>query len=620
MGFFHGSRNTHSNHLTKEFGMNRVVIAVSLISTLAGTPVLAKEFVINGVSAEIKYERSGPTAEAALFAEEPAPKLGAAHALSLASGLTPDLSEQQLAILEKYGPWLTAEGISHNAQQLIRAIQNSRIHGFNPKVYGETQIMRTLDTLTHIDTQRTISNSPLAHFDPRVVHLREKLSKLLDTGFERLVTHHRQGLVDARAIQKKLYRDVPVVPLVKYKKALSTGAKSVSEILSSAQPGSTEYHRLTLRMRDLLTEYASGIDRISVEPTGNLWATHRHDEVFTIKRRLIETGDLPLSTVLTPFFDADLVVALENFQKRHGLVASGIVDLKTREALNFSIKDEISAIAMSLERWRWMPRDLGDKHIFVNIPDYEVLVREGGETTLSMVAVVGAVEHPTPAFSRDLSYMEFNPTWTVPATITNRELVPKERRKPGYLASRQFDYLKREGNKLVKVPSTEVTAQDFSKNPFPYVLQQRGGPGNALGRMKFMMPNPYAIYLHDTQAKKHFTLNDRAFSHGCIRLSEPDRLAQLLLKSDGYSADYIEQALSTKNTQRVRFRTPIPTHLTYLTSWVDDTGELQTRPDIYGHNPALESALRSSNTLLSLIYKNSFGDVLGTVASADNNN
>ena len=220
---------------------------------------------------------------------------------------------------------------------------------------------------------------------------------------------------------------------------------------------------------------------------------------------MIEIGDLPINTVLTPFFDADLLVALKQFQQRNGIAASGIVDLRTRNALNTSIEQEITAVALSLERWRWMPRDLGSKHVFVNIPDYRVIMRENDEITLSMIAVVGSVEHQTPAFSRDMSYMEFNPTWTVPASIANRELIPKERHTPGYLASRQFTYLQRINNRLVKVPSEQVTADDFAQNPFPYVLQQRGGPINALGRMKFMMPNPHAIYLHDTQAKKHFT-------------------------------------------------------------------------------------------------------------------
>ncbi len=299
--------------------------------------------------------------------------------------------------------------------------------------------------------------------------------------------------------------------------------------------------------------------------------------------------------------DADLVVALKHFQQRNGLVVSGIVDLKTREVLNTSIEDEITAISLSLERWRWMPRDLGDKHLFVNIPNYKVLLKEGEQTILSMVAVVGSVEHQTPAFSREMTYMEFNPTWTVPVSIANSELIPKELRKPGYLASRQFDYLQRINNRLVKVPAEKLTTDDFRKKPFPYVLRQRGGPINALGRMKFIMPNPYAIYLHDTQAKKHFTLNDRAFSHGCIRLSEPDRLAQQLLDGDGYSASDIKSALSTDKTQRVRLRSPVPTHLTYLTTWVDENGTLQQRPDIYNHDPALTIALRASNTLLSVI-------------------
>ena len=234
---------------------------------------------------------------------------------------------------------------------------------------------------------------------------------------------------------------------------------------------------------------------------------------------------------------------------------------------------------------------------------------------LSMIAVVGSTKHPTPAFTRHMSYLEFNPTWTVPASIANNELVPKERRKPGYLASRQFDYLQRINNRLVKVPAEEVTTDDFKKKPFPYVLQQRGGPINALGRMKFMMPNPYAIYLHDTQAKKHFTLNDRAFSHGCIRLSEPDLLARQLLEGDGYKASAVESALSADRTQRVRLRSPVPTHLTYMTTWVDENGLLQQRPDIYNHDLALTVALRANNTLLSVISRSTSGAVTTTFAS-----
>jgi len=195
--------------------------------------------------------------------------------------------------------------------------------------------------------------------------------------------------------------------------------------------------------------------------------------------------------------------------------------------------------------------------------------------------------------------MEFNPTWTVPASIANKTLIPKERRRPGYLQSRNFDFLKRVNGQLVKVPPASVTRDMFNRKYFPYILRQRGGPINALGRMKFMMPNQYAIYLHDTQAKKHFTLNDRAYSHGCIRLSDPDAMARALMSGDGYSDAKIERSLSSKKTHTVRFRQPIPTHLVYLTSWVDDNGELQHRPDIYRNDAAVLEALKEAGTLLT---------------------
>jgi len=595
--------------------MNRAVIAVTLLFILGSAPAFVHSSSFDSrIPALMHYERSGPTAEAALYAKGPVPEIGAAHALSLTLELSQERSDEELAMLAKYGPWLSRDGISHNAQQLIRAIQDAQIHGLNPEAYGQTKILTALDTLSHLDTSQTVTNSPIAVFDPRVDILRDKLDKLLDTAFDNLIMHHGQGLVDAQTLQKKLFRELPEVHLGKYKQALTSGQHSAEEVLFSVQPSHKDYRRLTQRMRDLLTEYASGVERTSISATGDLNALSG-DDVLSIKHRLVEFGELPFSIEMTPFFAADLEVALKNFQQHHGLAASGIVDLKTQRALNTSIEDEITAISLSLERWRWMPRDLGEKHIFINIPDYRVLVKEGEQTILSMVAVVGSTEHQTPAFTRDMSYMEFNPTWTVPASIANRELVPKELSQPGYLASRQFDYLQRINNRLVKVPTDKVSSDDFKKNPFPYVLQQRGGPINALGQMKFMMPNPYAIYLHDTQTKKHFTLNDRAFSHGCIRLSEPAQLAQLLLEGDGYTANEISSALENKQTHRMRLRSPVPTHLTYMTTWIDDNGTLQQRPDIYSHDPALTNALRASNTLLSVITVPASRVVRTTIAS-----
>ncbi len=548
------------------------------------------------------YARTTAGREAARFAESTEPAFGAAHALSMVLELDTQASMEQQAMLAQYGPWLTHNALSLNSQQLIRFIQDAAIHGLNPNAYELQEILRTLDTLTHLDKPSTQAGqlSRTVHL-PGLASLRTQFSSLMETAFISLASHLGQGTVEARATQHKLYRDPPTVDTAALLERLRDGQLSVQQALNSVAPTHPEYYRLTQRLRDLLTERATGVERTVINKFGTLQRGEYHDDVLNVKQRLVETGDMPLSTVLTPFFDADLLIALQKIQKEHGLEQSGQLDIPTRKALNESIHDEITAIALSLERWRWMPRELGQKHIFVNVPDYQVMVRDGTETLLSMVAVVGTQKNQTPSFSQNMSYMEFNPTWTVPAKITNNELIPTERRKPGYLASKNFDFLKREGNQLVQVPRSQVTSEDFNKSSFPYLLRQRGGPTNALGRMKFMMPNPYAIYLHDTQAKRLFSRTDRAFSHGCVRLSEPDRLAQLLMSEDGYGGHFISKTLARRDTHRVRLRTTIPTHLTYMTTWIDNDGVMQQRPDIYNHDAALIRALRQNNTLLATL-------------------
>lgn len=529
-----------------------------------------------------------------------APRLGAAHAISLSSDIPVEPDDTDATQPTLHGPWLSASGLSANAQQLIRALQNAPVHGLNPEAYGLPQILRTVDQLASWD--RTIANTlPDNKAQTLRDHaaLRTNLTRQLDAAFLAFTEHMGRGVVDASAIQLDLHRNAPRVFPQALLKRLKAGKLSVSRTLHSITPERPAYHRLTQQMRDLLTEQATGVPRTRVSTGNDLTQAQWEADIMRVKMRLIETGELPEHTVLTNVWSRDEKRALMDFQQRHGLKRSGIPDSPTRAALNMSIEEEITAIAMSLERWRWMPRNLGERHIFINIPDFTVQVYEGDQSLLSMKTIVGAQEHPTPVFSRDMSYMDFNPVWTVPASITNRELIPLEKQNPGYLQRRDFEFLQRRGNTLAVVPFENIPPKEFTRSPFPYILRQRSGPDNQLGRMKFMMPNPYAIYLHDTQAKRHFILNDRAFSHGCIRLSEPDALAQLLMEKDGYPQSAIENAFNSTTLKRISFRSPIPTHLAYLTSWVDDNGILQHRPDIYHHNGALRVALWLNNTLLS---------------------
>ncbi len=578
----------------------------------------AERFTTQPFEPLLGYARSAPTAAAADHVQVQDKPVNGKHALSLALELSTSLSDAQRSELQSNGPWLTSDGLSINAQQLIRSIQNAAVHGLNPDSYALAEILRTVDTLSGLDGSRSQAGRPRTVHLPGSLSLKDVLNDRMDQAFIKLSQHLGQGVVDARATQKDLFRDAPVVNAEDLLDSVRSGRSSVAQALRSVTPAHADYRRLTMRMRDLLTERASGTRRPTINHHTSASSMLSHADIYAVKSRLADIGDMEPGGTVTPYFDDELTQALQRFQLRHGLKSTGRLDLRTRKVLNLSIEEEIQAIALSLERWRWMPRKLGDRHVFINIPDYHVVVRDGEKTVMNMTAVVGSVDHQTPTFSRDMSYMEFNPTWTVPASIANRELIPKERRRPGYLVSRQFDFLKREGKQLVVVPPEEITSADLNTNPFPYLLRQRGGPINALGRMKFMMPNPYAIYLHDTQAKKHFTLNDRAYSHGCIRLSDPDALAILLMKMDGYSQDTISKTLQGSETKRVRLRSPVPTHLTYMTTWVDEAGELQRRSDIYRHDASLTKALREAGTLISLLQEpRDSADSLEKLASHD---
>ena len=530
------------------------------------------------------------------------PWLGAAHALNLAIDIPESLPASNKKTLMLNGPWLTDHGLSRNTQQLIRAIQDASVHGLNPEAYELSSLLRTVDALNapdHSDSwPAEYSASPV---QKNVKALRYELAQQLSNSFVLLAEHLGNGVVDAESVQKRLYRPAPEIDTNELLEALKTGEYEVNRALATVAPQQSDYHRLTDKMRDLLTEQATGIERPTVHPTNILADAQTTNDMLTIQLRLIETGELPITAELKTQWDQPLRSALKKFQHRHGIEKTGIADERTRTALNLTLSQEIESVALSLERWRWMPRALGQQHIFVNIPDYRVAVRDGDDTLLSMKTVIGSVQHPTPAFSRDMSYMDVNPTWTVPTRITNDTLIPLERKTPGYLASRDFIFLKWQDGKLSEVPASRVTREDFAKKKFPYILRQRGGSKNALGKMKFMMPNPYAIYLHDTPLQSHFEHNDRAYSNGCIRLSEPESMARLLLDLDGYSEGEVNKALGAKRTKRVNFRDAIPTHLTYMTTWVDSENVMHQRADIYQHDAALVIALRDSNTLLTVI-------------------
>ena len=287
-------------------------------------------------------------------------------------------------------------------------------------------------------------------------------------------------------------------------------------------------------------------------------------------------------------FDEDLKTAVISFQKKHGLYADGIVGAQTQKFLNMSAEEKIEKIRLNLERMRWLPRDLGEKYLIVNIPEFKLKMIENNNVKLDMAVVVGERKHPTPIFSDKMSYVVINPKWNIPQSITKKEIIPKLIKDPNYLASKGIDIYESWHPESEKVNTQDIIdafiLEDLDSIP-NFRLTQSPSSENPLGRMKFMFPNKHAVYLHDTPAKSLFGNARRAYSHGCIRLAKPEELMATIASEDkNFNMDKINNILKETDEKSLGLTKKIPIHLVYLTSWVDENDVLQFREDIYNYD------------------------------------
>ena len=293
-----------------------------------------------------------------------------------------------------------------------------------------------------------------------------------------------------------------------------------------------------------------------------------------------------LSANCENIFDEDLKNAVISFQKKHGLSSDGVVGGQTQRFLNISADKKISIIRLNLERMRWLPRDLGEKYLLVNVPEYKLRLYENNHIILNMAVIVGDKKFPTPIFSDKMSYVVLNPSWNIPDSIAKNEIIPKLLKDPNYLADKGIDIYAGWNGTPEKVDSKNIIDgailedEEYLKN---FRFSQTSNHDNPLGKMKFMFPNKYSVYIHDTPAKSLFANARRAYSHGCIRLSKPEELLSIIANEDkNLNIEKVNEILSSKVSEKsIGLDKKIPIHIIYLTSWVDENGILQFREDIY---------------------------------------
>ncbi len=364
---------------------------------------------------------------------------------------------------------------------------------------------------------------------------------------------------------------------------------NLDKYVSSLMPEAGYYEGLMLWMQKY---YEGDYDHISKINFDNLPIKkgESHPAIPEVKYRLSQFASYSGSNP-SEIFDDELEAALEDFQTKMGLPTDGIIDQNTLDALNMSPEEKKDMLRINMERARWLLHNLPEKFLIVNIAAYELYIYDNHEKVYKTPVIVGKVHHETPVFHDTMEYIEFNCTWTVPRSITG-EILSSVQNNPDYLESRHFEVLS--GEEVID--ASTIDWESFTAEDFPYVFRQKPGDFNSLGTMKFIFPNEYAVYLHDTPAKSLFEKEGtRAFSHGCVRVKDPKALAAFILADQGVKESEIDSILATQETTRVILENPLPVFLTYWTVFPEfpfnDPNTMHFVHDVYGRDEAILDAL-----------------------------
>ena len=475
--------------------------------------------------------------------------------------------------------WVTARGPGSRAAVILDTLGRAYEEGLDPVDYG----VELMTQLWHSPEPKSLA----------------RLDTLITFNLIKYVHDVSRGQIKLRYVNPLLFAeagDVDFDPLATVDKALAV--TDLAAYLASLPPA----HRHYTNLKNALKIYRNlarqgGWEKI---PSGKILRPGDSDHrIPVIMKRLAITGDIdaPVEGERVAYA-AELVPSVKKFQSRHGLKPDGVVGPLTRRAMNVSVQKAIRRIVINMARWRWQEHFLGEKYILVNVASFDLSGFKDDELKIQFPVIVGKLQHQTPVFSDRVRYIDFNPYWNITPSIARREELPGLRKDPYHLVKRHIRLFSSWKSDAVELDSTtmdwmNITPRQISR----FKLRQDPGPWNALGAVKFIFPNKYDVYMHDTPSQNLFNQNNRDFSHGCIRVSDPPGLALFIL-SDGTGAwtlEKIQAILDSGKRTVIRPEMAVPVHITYQTAWVDKNGLICFNKDIYGRDKKLLQALFSED-------------------------
>jgi murein L,D-transpeptidase YcbB/YkuD len=431
--------------------------------------------------------------------------------------------------------------------------------------------------------------------DPDILELNLVLLDLqLTSAYMLYGLHLNQGKISPNLIDSSWFLE-PQNPKMAAQLEENIGQPDLG--IKAFYPKHREYRQLTDKLVKLHELKNSGSwNQITLNEKIEMGDSSRN--IAAIKERLQILGDLDQSSTIDAIYDQQLQDALELFQFRHDLSEDGQLGPNTLEALNVAPEEKIERLKVNLERLRWQ-QPYEDRYLIVNIPDFRLNLYEAGGRVMTMKTIVGKSDNATPVFSELMEYIVFSPRWTVPHSIATEEMLPRIKEDTSYLSSNNYLLYDGWGKDAPLVNPSEVDWENIEKENFPFKIVQESGKYNALGTMKFMMPNSLSIYLHDTPGDHLFANSVRGFSHGCIRLEEPVALAEYLLKGKpAWDERKIRASMNLEEPLEVTLPQPIPVHLVYRTVFVDEQDRLNFRDDIYNFDQIQLKFLEAQENVL----------------------